>query len=129
MNSLLVLAAATTASFNLFCNGTETQQDIANGLPNHVETAPRSDRFSATYRIDLRSRRWCPGNCSSTSQIHSITNQYIILQYGTRAPYVITTLNRESGTFIEEFYSGTIKHTKLGTCRRGRFTGFPALQF
>lgn len=117
-----VLAAVT--AFNLVCSGTTFIGDVKK---------ENQSAYAATFRIDLNAKRWCVGQCETTSPIFGISSTQIILKLeeDKNSGYEsFISLNRENGAILDRTkidYKPFIMQS--GKCERAPFTGFPAIKF
>lgn len=119
------LAITTAAAFNLVCTGTRTDSKIFD---------PNADKNQVVVvlRVDLDTKRWCAGDCVSTSAIHEVRDNAIIFKNDESASGDdVFIVNRESGEFIDRKRVWAIKWATLvqGSCAKETFTGFPAQKF
>lgn len=69
-------AEADVAQFDLICRGT-----VLTGKLSEPWLAPDSKSgFTDHYRVDLATKRWCVGDCASTSDLAEVTEQLIVFQ-------------------------------------------------
>ena len=124
------LAAAMTATFNLVCSGTAWHSSELLGPKENERT------FEFVYRVDLASRRYCVGACTSTAPINKITDTQIIFDLEERAELddTLRYVSRETGKYWDRERHFLPPKSLLvdmaeGTCERAPFTGFPARKF
>lgn len=118
----MLYAVALASSFNLVCTGTETES--ANAQPQ------QNRPFTITLRLDLKSARWCSGECELTNDIVSVKDNAITLENGSPLRNNVTTiLQRETGRYVS--VSGGFGHSliDMAMCQRTSFGGFPAAKF
>ena len=123
---LAVYAAIAATAFNLNCNGlAETQS---------VEAGKKVGQFSATFRIDLRAKKWCVDECKSTHDIVRFDDDVVVLQLDrSRASvpshYDRSTYIRVSGHLSEYHWSlpnadRIYFYQREAQCTEAPFTGF-----
>ena len=127
MTSIEVVALV---AFNLVCAGTTTKFDVVHG--------ESSAAFTATYRIDLRNRAWCEGDCEVPISIDEVMPAAITLlrQKALRSngdvfeDYIV--IGRLDGAYIASNSiispggSPLMARHSRGTCVIAAFSGFPA---
>jgi hypothetical protein len=124
MTSAIALAAI--AAFNLVCTGTHTSGVI---LGQKTPDKP----MQTVVRVDLDAKRWCSGDCESTSAISDVTATAIIFnhredKYGDETFIV----NRETGKFTDRtriWWPAERIDLTQGTCVKADFSGFPNRKF
>ena len=124
---ITALAIMLSAAFDLSCVGNETYSD---------DMRPRSSAerpFRDIYRVDLKSQRWCSGQCVETRAIQEITDRSIILSANdgdrSTADWVHIEINRESGKYSYDLVLATKFSFRKGICSRAQFSGFPSRKF
>ena len=125
---LAVYAALAATTFNLNCSGLIESTS--------VEAGKNVQPFSTTFRIDLASKRWCEGACTSARDIARFDDNSIILQWDSTGAGLPHTYNRMSyirGTptgYYSEFRTSVPDREHVyffrreGRCTEGQFTGF-----
>jgi hypothetical protein len=121
-------AAMAAATFNLNCTGLIESESVENGK--------KVEPFSTTFRIDLASKQWCEGECTSTHGIARFNDVSITLQADSTGQGLPHTYNRMSyirGTptgYYSEFRTSfpDREHAyffrREARCTEGLFTGF-----
>jgi len=126
---MLALAiSAQGGAFDLVCSGQTTFSDVAGST---ITPLGEPSRFSSRIRIDLTSRRWCAGECTTTSEIAKISDTDIVFeQASTNVADHEIRVSRQSGEFVDTsrliWRSGSASIFKTqAVCTRAEFSGFP----
>jgi hypothetical protein len=120
-------AATDPAQFNLVCSGTLTTESLALGK--------KSEPYSYTYRFDLKSNKYCEGECKATRAILRVDPTVITLaDEKTDTPSERSihaeTIDRETGRHYilrntDSNDLGIMLMKWEGQCEKAPFTGFP----
>lgn len=122
LTPLWMMAAAT--AFNLTCSiGMMSTTD------GRIEKS--TEGGGPTFRVDLKSQRFCSGDCEETRRIAAVTPTTITLTDEDLGPlHDKTEISRESGRYVSVVSADNIRpFVTIGTCRPGIFSGFPAAKF
>jgi len=130
--SLPANAQAPEARFDVNCDGIS----MGGAFKDIIKPENRSAQ-TRSYRIDLDSKRWCADKCDETFAIHDLDAKFITLKYEkNEISETIISLNRENGKILDRFTIFSTADLKedlilmfTGECKRGNFSGFPALRF
>lgn len=132
LSSLPAHAQNPEARFDVNCDGVSVF-----GQFKDFTKAERRSAQTRTFRIDLESRRWCFDKCEETFSIYAINEKFLTLKYEKDdVAETIISINRENGQILDRFKIFSMVHPKedlismfTGECKRGNFSGFPALRF
>lgn len=116
----MILAAGLLSAFNLVCTGVLQTTSLSG--PKAQSEMP----FSETYRIDLKQRRWCGGECATSRSISSFDDTVIVLWDGNMD---FAYANRETGELFQSKITALEGRTVTATCRPEPFTGLPVRRF
>jgi hypothetical protein len=120
-------ANVSAEQFDLVCAGNRT--GVLSGKVKGVEP------FQSEFRIDLRAKTWCGGDCTRTYDIDgAVTTSEIVLTDDAEGPWESRTrVDRTSGKFTSSTF-----HTAYGLksggysegeCQRAQFKGMPPPKF
>jgi len=123
-------APGTTDQFDLLCTINWSSTDKT---PN--DPYPPTRRWSTTerYRLDLSSRRYCSGNCTSITAIQSVTAEMIALFDKGSYETGYEKINRIDGSYdmtvhaVGPGYDN--RQSGAGKCTKAPFTPFPKPMF
>lgn len=124
--AMLSAAPAIAADqYDLVCKGTEQKKTGVAATP-----------WKETFRIDLATKRWCRGACTSAGPISSITPDEIVImdtrRPGTGPADAALWFSRTSGKvreYVEAGWSGSSFDIANGTCVRDLYSGMPGQKF
>ena len=83
---IAIYAAAAVATFNLNCTGLIESESVEHGK--------KVEPVAFTFRIDLASKRWCEGDCTSTHDIAHLDDDVITLEFDSSGPGLPHSYNR-----------------------------------
>jgi len=140
MKVLALVAAATIAAqpqhteeqFNLVCSGTMHSYFEQTG-------SVKDEPYTYTYRIDLKSGKWCEADCRVVNPIAEVQPTFLRLRPDrnedapTHREKWTSLIDRTNGTEIVmvegwDNLLGNSTMTWKGTCERQPFTGFPEVK-
>lgn len=125
--SVVYLASAAVAAFNLICSGTTEKTDF-NGS--------RSEPYSVTYRVDTSAKLWCIDDeegCKTPEKLADLSATFIkFIDSTTDTPRqyfrYVDQVNRESGRHQSLTTSGRGAMIRIvtqeGRCQPAAFSGF-----
>ena len=114
--------SSTITAFSLVCTGMMTVK--------HQGDVDPAEQTEAIYQIDLDQRRWCVDHCPRTFPIAEIEEQYLVLAkfFGDDSTHFVA-INRRDGNWTSDYIDENAVYSTIGSCERGDFRGFPAMQF
>lgn len=136
-SKIAVAAIATTvASASLAQSAQQFDADCTVSYSLKWPDEPKETGTEARrYRGDLQQGKFCTGKCDTIYSLPSAANpSQLNLSHqsyykGRPAMFINAVLNRQTGVYVENWNSGGGTYTATGTCRRERFSGFPAAVF
>jgi hypothetical protein len=120
-------SAALNGRFDLVCN--LHYRVVADPHPERHRASPMgpsSGHFVDRYIVDLRARRYCDSaECAERGVDHiaRVTARQIVF---IDRPYLSMSVRRGDGEYRSRLEEGDRISITTGTCRRARFSGFPA---
>ena len=127
MTPLLIAVAA--SSFNLVCTGTAYHVDKLFAPAERKNVHP----FEVIYRVNLTTKRYCQGPCTTTSSLAEVSETSIVFVLDQNQSYdSMIFANRDNGNYInrQRWYGENVEvNLASGKCQRTPFTGFPTRKF
>lgn len=120
-------AYADPARFDLICSGTSSFGSLAKLTEPRIET-----QFSLRYRVDLTTRKWCSGDCISSSDLAEVTDRVIVFErHEDKDGDEVALVNRESAHYTYRLRSWIFESVTLneGSCEPAPFSGLPVRKF
>lgn len=120
-------AQADASRFDLICTG-----NSASGKLSRAFDVKTTGRFTDRYRVDLTAKKWCMGECTSTSDLYEVTERIIVFhRQEDKDGDEFAFVNRESGHYVHRFRSYLLDVANLndGTCEPAAFSGMPIRKF
>lgn len=129
----IVLATPAMAAnqFDLNCSGTDKSFEIS------ITPGQSEKPYTAHYRVDLTSMKWCESACVVTHRFASVSETQLLLEDTKRNDggiqiesnhFVDRTTGAEFGMSMMDAGMGRTSTYRTGTCTNSAFTGFPAVQ-
>jgi len=120
-------AEADATHFDLICRGKSSFGSLSKLLD------PRTtSEFTAHYRVDLAGKKWCMGDCISTSDLAEVSERLIVFhRHEDKDGDEFAFVNRESGHYTYRLRSWLLDMVTLndGSCTPAPFSGMPTRKF
>ena len=127
--ALLIPGAAESneTHFDLICRGTSSFGSLSKLFD------PRTaSEFAAHYRVDLAGKKWCIGDCTSTSDLAEVSERLIVFhRHEDKDGDEFAFVNRETGHYTYRLRSWLLDMVTLhdGSCAPAPFSGMPTRKF